>query len=261
MQWRPGVRSPKAVVVIVAVAIAGWLGMQTANAAEQFTPAQRAEIVRIVRDALREDPSILRDAVEALRAAEGKRAEDSRRTAIAMARPMLLTDPADPVGGNPVGDVTIVEFFDPRCPYCRRLEPTMAGLLEHDHGLRLVYKDLPVLGAASVLGSRALLAAFRQQDTVPQAYEKLRSALMRGGPDITNDRIKTEAERLGLDWPRLQQDMADPGVQRQLDGNLKLARSLGIDGTPALVIGDDLIPGAVELPDLQKAVADARAAR
>lgn len=234
--------------------------MRTATAAEQFTPAQRAEIVRIMRDALRNDPSILREAVEALQAEEGKRAEDSQRAAIAMARPVLLTDPADPVGGNPVGDVTIVEFFDPRCPYCRRLEPTMAGLLERDHGLRLVYKDLPILGAASVLGSRALLAAFRQQDMVPRAYEKLRSALMQGGPEITNDRIKAEAERLGLDWPRLQQDMADPAVQRQLDGNLKLAHSLGIDGTPALVIGDKLIPGAVELSELQKAVAEARAA-
>ena len=254
-------RSPKAVVVIVAFAVAGWPGVRTAAGAEQFTPAQRAEIVRIVRDALRNDPSILREAVEALQAAEGKRAEDSRRAAIAMAQPVLLTDPADPVGGNPAGDVTIVEFFDPRCPYCRRLEPTMAGLLERDHGLRLVYKDLPILGAPSVLGSRALLAAFRQQDMVPQAYEKLRSALMQGGPDITSERIKAEAERLGLDWSRLQQDMADPALQHQLDQNLKLAHSLGIDGTPALVIGENLIPGAIELSELQKAVAEARAAR
>ena len=261
MQWRPGVRSPKAVVVIIALATAGGSGMPVAAGAEEFTPAQRAEIVRIVRDALREDPSILREAVEALQSAEGKRVEDARRTAIATARPVLFTDPADPVGGNPAGDVTIVEFFDPRCPYCRRLEPTMAGLLQRDHGLRLVYKDLPILGPGSVLGSRALLAAFRQQDRVPQAYERLRSALMQGGPDITKERIETEAERLGLDLPRLQHDMADPALQQQLDGNLKLARSLGIDGTPALVIGNNLIPGAVELSELQKAVADARAAR
>ena len=122
--------------------------------AAEFTPAQRAEIVQILRDALKQDPSILRDAVTAMQTDEG----DRQRAALAAAKDTLV-DPADPVGGNPKGDVTIVEFFDTRCPYCRKLEPTMADLLARDHGVRLVYKDLPILGPASVLGSKALLAA------------------------------------------------------------------------------------------------------
>ncbi len=223
--------------------------------AQQFTPAQRDEIVQIVRDALKRDPSILRQAVESLQADEGREREAASRAAIAASGKALI-DPADPVAGNPAGDVTIVEFFDARCPYCKRLEPTMADLLRGDAGVRLVYKDLPILGPASLLGSRALLAAQRQG-----GYEKLRDALMRGGADITRESIGGEAQRLGLDWPQLQRDMEDPAIKHRLDANIQLAHALGIQGTPALVIGEDLIPGAVELPELQKAVAAARTAK
>ena len=219
--------------------------------AAEFTPAQRAEIVQILRDALKQDPSILRDAVAAMQADEG----DHQRAALAAVKDTLV-DPADPVGGNPKGDVTIVEFFDTRCPYCRKLEPTMADLLSRDHGVRLVYKDLPILGPASVLGSKALLAAQKQG-----GYEKLRAAIMAAPPQTTEAIIQEAAQRLGLDWKRLRHDMDDPAIQARIDTNLKLARSVGIEGTPALVIGGDLIPGAFDLADLRKAVTTARGAQ
>lgn len=229
--------------------------------ADAFTPAQREEIVRIVRDALKQDPTILRDAIDALQAEEGSRQEAAARSAIADSRQALNADPADPVAGNPKGDVTIVEFFDTRCPYCRKLEPTMAALLKADPGVRLVYKDLPILGPASVVGSKALLAAQRQEDKVPGAYEKLRDALMRPGAEQTREAILAQAGRLGLDTARLGKDMDDPAIQRRIDTNLRLARSLGIQGTPALVIGDALIPGAVETGELERAIKTARAGR
>jgi protein-disulfide isomerase len=219
--------------------------------AGEFTPAQRAEIVQILRDALKQDPSILRDAVAAMQADEG----DHQRAALVAAKDALI-DPADPVGGNPKGDVTIVEFFDTRCPYCRKLEPTMADLLTRDHGVRLVYKDLPILGPASVLGSKALLAAQKQG-----GYEKLRAAIMTAPPQTTEAIIQDAAQRLGLDWKRLRHDMDDPAIQARIDANLKLARSVGIEGTPALVIGGELIPGAVDLAELRKAVTTARGAQ
>ena len=158
--------------------------------------------------------------------------------------------------GNPKGDVTIVEFFDTRCPYCRHLDPTMTQFLGHDPGVKLVFKDLPILGPASLLGSKALLAAQRQG-----GYAKLRAAIMQAPPDTTIDIIRTLALAAGLDWPRLQHDMDDPAIQQRLDANLQLAHVLGIEGTPALVIGNEMIPGAVDVADLQKAVADARTAR
>ena len=220
--------------------------------ADEFTAAQRAEIVGIVRDALRQDPTILRDAVTALQADEGERQQASARAAIAAARDTLV-DPSDPVAGNPKGDVTIVEFFDTRCPYCRKLEPVMADLLARDHGVRLVYKDLPILGSASVLGSKALLAAYQQN-----GYEKLRASIMEAPEQTTRPMIKDAAVHLGLDWTRLEHDMDNPAIQARIDANLKLAQSLGISGTPALVIGGELVPGAVDLAELQKMVGTAR---
>jgi protein-disulfide isomerase len=133
------------------------------------------------------------------------------------------------------------------------MEPTMESFLAQDHRVRLVYKDLPILGPASVLGTKALLAAQKQG-----AYVKMREAVMRLPPDTTLPQIEAAARGLGLDWPRMQRDMDDPSVQARIDANLKLAHELGIEGTPALVIGDNLVPGAVDLPDLEKAVAEAR---
>jgi protein-disulfide isomerase len=220
--------------------------------AAEFTPSQRAEIVGIVRDALRQDPSILRDAVATLQADDGERKQAATRAAIAHEQAQLVT-PVYPVAGDPHGDVTIVEFFDTRCPYCRRLEPVMDSFLAKDQHVRLVYKDLPILGPASVLGTKSLLAAQKQD-----AYGKMRDAVMKLPPDTTLKQIEGAARGLGLDWPRMAKDMEDPAVQARIDTNVKLARDLGIQGTPALVIGSDLVPGAVDLQELQKMVAEAR---
>jgi protein-disulfide isomerase len=217
-----------------------------------FTPVQRAEIVHILRDALKQDPSILRDAVTALQADNARQQAQSARAAIA-AQHAALSNPADPATGNPKGDVTIVEFFDTRCPYCRHLDPTMAQFLQHDPSVKLVFKDLPILGPQSLLGSKALLAAQRQG-----GYEKLREAIMSAPPDTTIEMIHTMADAAGLDWDRLQRDMNDPAIQARLDANIRLAHAIGIEGTPALVIGDAMIPGAVEVADIAKAVAEAR---
>jgi protein-disulfide isomerase len=223
--------------------------------AAEFTPAQRVEIVAIVRDALKRDPSILRDAVVALQSDDGEREKSATRAAVSAARNALIT-PNDPVAGNPRGSVTIVEFFDVRCPYCRKLEPEMAAFLASDGDVRLVYKDLPILGPASVLGTKALLAAQKQN-----AYEKMRDAVMRLPPDITRPAIEAEAKKLGLDSARLLHDMDDPSVQARIDTNLRLAQQLNIQGTPAMVVGDDMLPGAVDAAELKRAVLEARAAK
>jgi protein-disulfide isomerase len=223
-------------------------------AAAEFSPAQRVEIISILRDALKQDPTILRDAVMALQAEDGAKDRAATRATIASAGDALVR-PEDPVAGNPKGDVTIIEFFDTRCPYCRRLEPAMAQFLAEDHGVRLIYKDLPILGPASTLGSKASLAAQKQG-----AYEKMRDAVMQMPPDTTPAMIQAAAEKLGLDWPRLSRDMEDASVQQRIDANLRLARTLSIQGTPALIIGQDMVPGAIDVPELHRMVAEARRA-
>jgi protein-disulfide isomerase len=244
-------RLPSRTLAVLSLAV---LSVFPAAAAE-FNATQRAEIVAILRDALKRDPSILRDAVVALQTDDGEREKSASRAAVVAARNTLV-DPSDPVGGNPRGSVTIVEFFDVRCPYCRKLEPEMAAFLASDGDVRLVYKDLPILGPASVVGTKALLAARKQN-----AYEKMRDAVMRLPPDITRQAIETEAKKLGLDSVRLLHDMDDPSIQARIDANLRLAQQLNIQGTPAMVVGDEMLPGAVDAAELKRAVLEARAAK
>jgi protein-disulfide isomerase len=230
----------------VLLVVVGALPPVPASASE-FTSAQRAEIVAIVRQALKQDPSILHDALAAMQA-------DETRAAIDAVRDKLVT-PADAVVGNPKADVTIVEFFDTRCPYCRAMEPMLERFVTTHHDVRLVYKDLPVLGPASVLGSKALLAAQRQG-----AYENMRRAVMNLPPDTTLEMIHTAADKAGLNWERLSRGMDSAEVKQHIADNLNLAHQLGIDGTPAMVIGDTLIQGAIDSSDLQQAVVAAKKA-
>ncbi len=235
------------------------LGLTTgalAQAPAGLTAEQRAEVLQILRQALREDPSILRDALAGMEEAERRDRTAAQRAALAQQREALFGDAADPVKGNPRGDVTIVEFFDARCGFCKQMHPAMEALLARDRNVRVVMKDLPILGPPSVMASRALLAAQRQGK-----YAALYDALMTLRGEVTEPVLRQQAERAGLDWARLRRDMDDPAIQRRIDANLRLAQTLGIEGTPALVVGQTLVPGAVDLPALERLVAEARAGR
>ena len=221
--------------------------------AGSFTPQQRQEIIAIIRDALRTDASLLRDAITALQEDEERQKTSIARGAIGDLSAALTRTPGDPVAGNPNGDVTIVEFYDVRCPYCRRMVPVIAELIRRDPKVRIVYKDFPILGPASTLAARALLAAHKQG-----GYNKMHAALMTGSPTIDQDTLRSTTTRIGLDWDRLQRDMDDPEIQVRLAANLSLGRKLDIQGTPAYVIGEKMLPGAVDIADLIGAVAAAR---
>ncbi len=245
----------RALVMLALLTIAPWLAAPPARAEDAaFTAAQRAEIVAILRDALTKDPSILRDALAALQSDEAAKQDAASRAAIARDSAALVGTPGDPQAGNPVGGVTVVEFYDLRCPFCRRMLPVVAELLRDDPGIRLIYKDIPILGAASVLGARAVLAA-RQQG----GYQRLHDAIMAASPDITPDSLHAAASEAGLDWDRLRHDMDDPAIMTRITANLALAHDLGLDGTPVYVIGTRMLAGAVELDELKGAVAAARA--
>lgn len=221
---------------------------------DAFTPEQRAAIVRVVREALTSDPSILRDAVAALRADESRKQEEEARAAIDKARPALFATPDDPIAGNPRGEVTLVEFYDLHCPYCRRMLTVTQALVAAEPGLRIVYKDIPILGPGSTLGARAVLAAQKQD-----GYLRLQGAIMVGPPEITEESVHAAADKVGLDWARLRRDMDDPAIQARIDANLALSRLLGVQGTPAYVVGNALFSGAMSLDQLKAAIAAARA--
>ena len=220
-----------------------------------LTPAQRAEVASILGEILRTDPGILREAMAALQADDDRRHDTAQADVLQLLADKLV-DPADPVAGNPAAAVTLVEFYDTRCPYCRRLMGVTDELLRTDPSIRIVFKDLPILGPASQLESLALLAAQRQG-----GYLRLQAAVMRASTPPTRDTLRAEAERQGLDGAALLRDMDDPAIKARLDANVALAQQIGLQGTPAMVIGTRLIPGAVGLEELRAAVAEARAAR
>lgn len=221
-------------------------------AAQGFTPAQRADIVAIVREALKNDPSILRDAFVELQKDEAQ-GQDRAASAAIVRLDKQIHDPADAVEGNPLGDVTIVEFYDTRCPYCRRMLPVIADLVRAEPNVKVVMKDMPILGPASVLESRALLAAQRQG-----GYFKLRDAVMASSTASTVDSLRDLANRLGLDGARMIRDMDDPAIKTRLETNVALAQQIGIQGTPAMVIGTTLLAGAADVGELRQAISTAR---
>jgi protein-disulfide isomerase len=135
------------------------------------------------------------------------------------------------------------------------MRPVVEELLRRQRDVRWVMKDLPILGPNSVLASRALLAAQRQG-----RYAELHDAVLRLREEPAEPVLRREAERAGLDWARLRRDMEDPSVQRRIEANTRLAQALQIQGTPAMVVGETLVPGAVDLPALERLVAEARAA-
>ena len=226
---------------------------RAADPAPAFTPAQRDQIIQIVRQAMKTDPSILRDAIAAFQAEESAREAADARSAIAARQTDLLHTQGAPEAGNPHGDVTVVEFYDPRCPYCRRMLPGIEAMLQKDHGVRLVYKDIPVLGPPSIMEARAIVAAENQG-----GYLKMQAALMKDPAAPSEAMIRAAAASAGLNADKLVADMNSAEVTKRIDANLELAHALKVQGTPAFVVGDQMIPGMVDADQLEAAVTAAR---
>ena len=218
-----------------------------------FTPDQRKAIEAIIHDYLVKNPEVMLDALEAAKEKLTKDAHDKAGAALSERRHEIFEDPASPVAGNPKGDVTLVEFFDYRCPYCKQVEPSLEALLGEDRELRFVYKEMPVLGPASVIAARVALAARNQGK-----YDAFHKAMMNTKGQIDEATVFKVAGSVGLDIDRLKRDMNTPEVQQTIKANLDLAESLDIRGTPGFVIGQEIVPGAVDLGTLKQLIADAR---
>ncbi|HEY0836395.1 MAG TPA: DsbA family protein [Azospirillum sp.] len=228
-----------------------------APAARAQTPAfndtQRRAIEEVVRDYLVKHPEVIIEAIDELQKRERADTAAKQKDALSAHRQKIFQDPASPVGGNPQGDVTVVEFFDYQCGYCKAVVGDVATLLKSDGKVRFVYKEFPILGPASLTAAKAALAA-RAQDK----YEPLHNALMAHKGQLDDAKIYQIAASAGLDVERLKKDMATPEVEQALGANHALAEALGIRGTPAFVVGNELVPGAIKLDEMKRLVAQAR---
>jgi len=183
------------------------------------------------------------------------RPSSSGDPAIVQHEDALLHGPASHALGNPNGDVTIVEFFDYACPYCKAVEPRLEAFLKADKKVRLVVEEFPILTPQSAIASRAALAADRQGK-----YAAFHQALMtyRGGLD--EDAILGVAKDVGLDIPRLRRDMADPKLTAAIDANLKLAQTIGVRGTPTFIVDDRILTQPSATIDFSELAAASRKA-
>jgi protein-disulfide isomerase len=211
------------------------------------------EFEQRIRAYILENPEVLVEAMQRLQARQ--RAAEANETAAMLAARAdeVFRDPASPVGGNPEGDVTLVEFFDYNCPYCRQVAPVMNDAEAADPQLRIVYKEFPILGANSVYAAKAALAAHRQG-----RYAAFHKALMEADGAANPESVLAVAADVGLDVERLKADMEDPAIRDVIDRNLALARELRITGTPGFVVGERILRGATDLKTLQGLIREAR---
>ncbi|MBX3456186.1 DsbA family protein [Ferrovibrio sp.] len=222
---------------------------------DAFSPEQRKQLESLVRDILVKNPKILIEAMHALEEQQQQERLQAASAAIRQNAKALMDDGFSFVAGNPKGDVTLVEFFDYRCGYCKQMQPAVLDLLKQDGKLRVVLKELPVLGPESVLAARAAIAAIQQPGGKYMAYH---NAMMAFRGKLDEAQILRMAKEAGLDTDKLKAEMASPRTSGIIQENLKLAETLGIEGTPAFVIGDNLVPGATSPDTLRMLIQKAR---
>ena len=219
------------------------------------SPPPSSEFEKQARSYILDNPEVLIESVRQLEAREQAAAADELKTLIEERRDEIFNDPASPVLGNQAGDVTLVEFFDYNCPYCRKAAPQMAELQASDKQLRLVYKEFPILGPGSMFAARAALASRKQGK-----YAEFHEAMMAHSGAIDESSTLEIARQVRLDIDQLRQDMQDPAIQDAIERNLALAGDLRINGTPSFVVGDEIVRGLTDLPTLKGLIAEARAA-
>ena len=211
-------------------------------------------IKELVLEAIRENPEIVLEAVQIIEERQQADQAVAAEQVLSAERAALEQDLNAPVLGNPDGDVTVVEFFDYNCPYCRRVKPYMEALLAADPNVRVVYREWPILGEGSVFAARAALAS-RQQGK----YEEFHWAMMEINGRAEEATVIRVAEQVGLNIEQLRRDMDGPDIAEHIETSMRLSRALGFNGTPSFVIGDSLAPGLIEADQMIELVKQARA--
>ena len=236
------------------LSLAPWFAFGGFAAADEFTPAQKEELGVFIKDYLVAHPDVLRAAIEALDKHDKQVAEDERQKAVSDQAGELFGSKFQATVGNPKGSATLVEFFDYNCGYCKRALPDMMTLLKTDSNIKFVLKEFPVLGEGSVEAAHVAVAA-RMQDPTGKKYIDFHQKLLGGRGPADKARALAVAKEVGFDMPRLEKDMNSDEVKTTIDEDMKLADTLGVNGTPSYVIGNELVVGAVGLDALKEKIA------
>ncbi len=239
-------------IALILFALAAASGPVTA---QSLSEPQKKEIEILIGEYLRAHPEVILESVRAMQEREQAMQQQRQRDGLATRRNEIENDPTSPVVGNPQGDVTVVEFFDYRCGYCKAVLPAVQRLLKDDPKVRYVMKDLPILTPESRIAAKLTLAVWKSE---PKRYFDLHTRLMEARGDLTENRIYDIAKAAGIDVARAKRDMNAPEIDQVLGANMSLAQALGISGTPGFVVGNHLVPGAIDYESLKELVGQVR---
>jgi protein-disulfide isomerase len=254
-------KSSVVVIVAAVVMVAGvYLALsfatnRTTGGSTSSLAYSQSDIEKIVKNYLMENPQVIFDAVRQMEVKENEKRLSQMREGAKTHAAELFNEAGSIVTGNPNGDVTIVEFFDYRCGYCRKIVPELSQLIKQDGNIRMVLKEFPILSKESEFAAKAAIAAHKQGK-----YWDFHLALM-SSEELSPDAIMSMAKSVGLNTQKLAADMNSPSTQDVIVRNHKLAQQLGIEATPTFYIGDIAYSGAMPLSELKDAVAAARKAK
>jgi len=218
--------------------------------------AERQVFRQEIRAYLLENPEVLMEAIAVLEQRQKEAQTFNDESLIAVNAEALFLDQNSYMGGNPEGDVTIVEFLDYRCGYCKRAHPEVTELINSDGNIRYIIKEFPILGDQSVLASRFAISTL--QNVGPEAYAKVHDALMTFRGDISQSSLKRLAKSLDLDAGLIMKAMDSDDVSAVISENRALAQRMQITGTPSFVMGAQMVRGYVPLDGMKEIVASSR---
>jgi protein-disulfide isomerase len=226
--------------------------------AQSFSADQRGEIEVIIKEYLLGHPELLQEVMTELEKRQATAETEKHRAAVAEYSAAIFTSPRQVTLGNPQGDVTVVEFFDYNCGYCKRAMSDMLDLMKDDGKLRFVLKEFPVLGEGSVQAAQVAAAVRMQDKSGGKKYLEFHQKLLGGRGPADKARALAAAKESGFDVARIEKDIGSDEVKATIEENFKIAEALGLNGTPSYVVGNDVVVGAVGLGTLKEKVNTAR---
>lgn len=232
-----------------------WSQQQSTPPVSDLSQSQRQQLRAEVRAYLLENPEIILEALQILEERRAVEALEADRDLVSSNYQAIFEDGHSFVGGNPDGDVTLVEFSDYRCGFCKQAHPDIARILEADPNVRLIIKEFPILGPDSVAAGRMAIAA---QELDPSLYASLNDALMSYPGNLTERSAYRIAENEGYDVDELRELAASDDTTVKLEANYRLAQTMGIRGTPGFIVGDEIIRGLMPASDLLALIREER---
>jgi protein-disulfide isomerase len=234
------------------------LALPTAAPAHTFNGDQRSEVEKIIREYLLAHPELLQEALGELDKRQAAAEIEKHRAAVKENAALIYSSPRHITLGNPQGDVTMVEFFDYNCGYCKKAMSDMMDMIKSDPKLKFVLKEFPVLGEGSQQAAQVAVAVRMQDKTGGKKYLEFHQKLLGGRGAADKARALAVAKEVGMNMAQIEKDLASPEVKSTLDESFKLAEALGLNGTPSYIVGPDVVIGAVGLQMLQERVNMAR---